>query len=426
MAMETAKQRTASPTLDLSRLQQTLASQDLAWLLERLRQRLTNGQALRGVITLRRATSEQRDAVDRLLGRPPSRGTSLSVELEQLEAKLKNAELCSNLTEAVEALIGQVTNARDLRLKSAARWRELFDEEHRQYANGASQHNWLDDLQSSGLLRRLSGNRLSGARELLIQTRAVLAVLPCRGLPLAELAATTLGSSHALDAGSPVATLVLRSIVESEIKGKKARRDAWASLGVMLDELSSPVLTLNLTADNESLTGRSLNLYSSVGEPCRTSIRQLLRHPPRFRSGETGPFVYVCENPTVVSAAANRLGMRSAPLVCIEGQPKTAATILLRGLVAAGVQLKYHGDFDWSGIQIANLIVTRHGATSWQFGAEAYARHTAGTKLVGTPVPACWDDRLTPAMLSAGRAIHEEQVLSGLLDDLAVSQRFHK
>jgi uncharacterized protein (TIGR02679 family) len=247
----------------------------------------------------------------------------------------------------------------------------------------------------------------------------VFAVLPCRGLPLAELAATTLGSSHALDAGSPVATLVLRSIVQSEIKGKMARRDAWASLGVMLDELSSPVLTLNLTGDTESTTGRSLNLHSSAGEPCRTSIRQLLRDAPHFESTSIGPCVYVCENPTVVSAAANRLGTRSAPLVCIEGQPKTAATFLLRNLVAAGVQLKYHGDFDWSGIQIANLIVNRHGAKPWQFGAEAYARHTAGTKLVGTPVPACWDDRLTPAMLSAGRAVHEEQVLPELLDDLA-------
>lgn len=417
--METAKQRTASPTLDLSRLQQTLASQDLSWLLERLRQRLANGQALRGIVTLRSASSEQRDAVDRLLGRPPSRGTSLSIDLTQLEATLRNAELCSSLTDAVEAIVGPVANLREQRSQINAQWAALFDEEHRHYPIAASQHLWLDDLNGSGLLRRLSGNRVAVAHELLLQTRAVFAVLPCRGLPLAELAATTLGSSHALDAGGPVATLVLRSIVQSEIKGKKARRDAWASVGVMLDELSSPVLTLNLTADTESLTGRSLNLHASAGEPCRTSIRQLLRDAPRFESASIGPCVYVCENPTVVSAVANRLGSRSRPLVCIEGQPKTAATILLRSLATAGVQLKYHGDFDWSGIQIANLIVNRHGAKTWHFGAEAYARHTSGTKLVGTPVQACWDERLTAAMLAAGRAIHEEQVLPDLLDDLA-------
>jgi hypothetical protein len=38
--------------------------------------------------------------------------------------------------------------------------------------------------------------------------------------------------------------------------------------------------------------------------------------------------------------------------------------------------------------------------------------------LTGSPVAASWDVELMPAMMRAGRAIHEEQVLDELLSDL--------
>jgi uncharacterized protein (TIGR02679 family) len=131
--------------------------------------------------------------------------------------------------------------------------------------------------------------------------------------------------------------------------------------------------------------------------------------------------VYVCENPNVVAAAAHRLGARSAPLVCVEGQPKTAARLLLTGLAAAGVRLAYHGDFDWPGLRIANLIIRRHGAVPWRMNAADYARAAGGSLLEGLPVDAVWDERLRPAMQAAGRAVHEEQVLADLLADLATT-----
>jgi hypothetical protein len=41
-----------------------------------------------------------------------------------------------------------------------------------------------------------------------------------------------------------------------------------------------------------------------------------------------------------------------------------------------------------------------------------------GTELRGRPIPADWDSDLMPAMIAAGKAIHEERILDGLLDDL--------
>jgi uncharacterized protein (TIGR02679 family) len=146
-----------------------------------------------------------------------------------------------------------------------------------------------------------------------------------------------------------------------------------------------------------------------------------LRHPPALNRENVGPAVYVCENPNVVAAAAHRLGARSTPLVCVEGQPKTAARLLLTGLAAAGVRLGYHGDFDWPGLRIANLIIRRHGAVPWRMSAADYARAAGGSVLEGLPVDAAWDERLRPAMQAAGRAVHEEQVLADLLGDLAMA-----
>ncbi|MBI3462343.1 MAG: TIGR02679 family protein [Planctomycetes bacterium] len=412
----------ATAKLDVPRLQTLFANEHLGWLLERLRQRLENGQPLRGSIKLNAATLAQRDAIDRLLGRPPSRGRSLVVGLDQLEATLRQAELCANLAEGVEAVLGPVKNLRAVRAEADERWRQLWSDA-RQRGSCTEQHDrWLTDLQTSGLLRRLSRNNIESARMLLEQAGRVIEALPACGVPLAEFSAVLLGDSHALDHGSPVGTLVMRAIADQagmrdEIDAE-ARRDAWASVGVLLDELSFPVLTLNLKGDPESLTGRSLNLHAAAGEPCRLTVRQLLRHPPQLDAAAVGRSVYVCENPTIVAAVANRLGARSAPLVCIDGYPRTASRVLLNRLAASGVQLHYHGDFDWSGIQIANLVISRHGAKAWRFDSTSYQSYDGGLLLEGSPVVASWDALLMPAMLDSGRAIHEEQVLQDLLVDL--------
>ena len=419
----------ASSQNERQRLHETLGNEGLTWLLDRLRKQMERGRPLRGIVKLSHATAAQRDAVDRLFGRLPSMGTSLSVDLDQLEVILRHAGLCSDLSEAVEALIGPVANRRALRADEQARWEHLFDSQRG--ALDVGWHPWLASLQSSGLLRRLSANDVNAAGRLLSQAVTVLQKLPCHGIPLAELAAVMLGDSHALDRGQPVATLVLRAITEphaaavvgntprARAKAKAAqRRDAWASVGVMLDELSSPVLVLNLKGDHESLTGRSLNLHSAAGEPCRLSVRQMLRHPPIFEPDNVGPVVFVCENPTVVAASAHRLGSRSVSLVCTDGQPKTATTLLLNQLASAGVRLMYHGDFDWPGIQIGNLVIQRHGAVPWRFDARSYALYRGGRELTGSPVAASWDVELMPAMIRAGTAIHEEQVLDELLSDL--------
>jgi uncharacterized protein (TIGR02679 family) len=158
--------------------------------------------------------------------------------------------------------------------------------------------------------------------------------------------------------------------------------------------------------------------HREAGEPYRLSVRQLLRDVPDFDVvRETR--IYICENPNVISAAANRLGVASAPLVCVEGQPRTAARLLLERLATAGARLAYHGDFDWGGIHIGNAVIGDFGASAWRFSAPDYEMTRGGRKLTGRPASARWDSALSSAMKRAGRAVHEEQVMNDLLSDLS-------
>ncbi|KWX10144.1 hypothetical protein TR74_05390, partial [Carbonactinospora thermoautotrophica] len=62
-------------TPDLDRLRRVLGGEDLRWLVDRMWSRLARDLPLDGDVTLRAATPAQRQAVARLLGRAPGRGT---------------------------------------------------------------------------------------------------------------------------------------------------------------------------------------------------------------------------------------------------------------------------------------------------------------------------------------------------------------
>lgn len=403
------------------RLRATLGTPELAWLVARVRQRLERGRPVGGTAVLRDPTAVQRAAVEALLGRTPRAGGRLSVDLEELDELIRHSQLAGGLEDAVTQLCGPVTNRAALTARREQAWAKALAAAERRIGDRAPLRSWLTDIVATGLLRRAaSGDPATGAR-LLDQALTVADRLPATGIPLAELAASTLGDSHALDRGRPAGTLTVRAAariggVNLDADGND-RRDAWAAVGVLCDELSAPALVLNLRAQARSLTGHVLALHTDASEPARLSLRQLLRHPPTFTRTVTGARVFVCENPTVVAAAATRLGA-TAPLVCVEGQRKTAARVLLNLLSTAGIELAYHGDFDWGGLRVGNVIVRDHGACPWRFTAADYQATTGGAPLRGNPVAARWDPTLAPALARAGRAVHEEQVLDTLLDDL--------
>jgi uncharacterized protein (TIGR02679 family) len=408
---------------DPDRLRRMLGSPDTAWLLDRVRRRLAAGQRLTGTVSLTSATPEQRRAAARLLGRRAGGGASLSVSLDELDALLRRSGAApGGLDDVVELLVGAVPDRGAL----AAAWAEALAPLGPLVSARPELAPWRDWLDALGMVRRL-GSEPAQALALVSTVIRVLDLLPDPGgIALGTLAARATGHAHGLDDGEPVATLVLaaaRVLAGAPPTGDSSaagRRRAWAAVGVHRDELSSTVLCLGLPGLPGSPTGQTLTLARDAGEPCVLTLRQLGRDEVDLGVGSG--LVRVCENPIVVASAADDLGSACPPLVCVAGQPSTAAWRLLDLLVAQGATIAYHGDFDWGGLRIGNALRERIPWRPWRFDTETYeSLNVVGGPLVGRAVDATWDERLRPALERRGTKVEEEIVLADLLADLRMA-----
>ena len=282
---------------------------------------------------------------------------------------------------------------------------------------------WVAELRRDGTLTRLV---TQGDTELLGQAVRMLEFLDGRGpdagsagpIALPALAAQITGDTKALNHGTGLATLVLRALALRAGVARPAsaaeRRELWDRAGVLVDDLASRVLVLNLPAQGEGL-GEWLTGAARYGTPFQVTLHQLVTHPIRVSC----PRIFVCENPAVLRRACAELGAACPPLVCTEGRPSAAFHRLMDLAVAAGAELWYHGDFDWPGVAIAADVITRHGGRPWRMAASDYGRAPrSGVGLGGDPVATPWDRRLCEAMRVAGHAVYEETVGDQLLADL--------
>lgn len=384
------------------------------------------GGAVRS-FTLRDLDEAEREALAGLLGWAAVPEGPIRIRCSALDEALRSSAVASGLVEVLEELGGPL---RDLQ---AERHNEMEAQERMWLA--ASEHpavlrhpplvRWLEELRELGLVKR-NAKALGWAEEELLE-RALQMVdrLPARGIPLSVLASEVLGDAHGLDPGRPLATIALRAVAHLLDRGTipgdaAARRLAWEAVGVLCDPLSVHVLVLGIRPRGGGRLARTLHEAAEEGEPQRLTLRELERAELRWQAGAD---VFVCENPSIVVAAADRLGSQVAPLVCVEGVPSTAASLLLRRLGEAGCRLRFRCDFDWAGIRIGQGLAALPGASPWRFSEVDYVEALSSIRdpapLSGTPQPAPWDPALPERMAARGAAVYEEQLVERLLADLA-------
>jgi uncharacterized protein (TIGR02679 family) len=394
-------------------------------LLERARRSLERtGGDLSGWVSLSQPDDAERKAIIGITGQyRDTRTTRITVRLANLDHAVRETTGRS-LPELLTEMAGPLRNrpaerstlagARDVVIRAA--------ETSSLHASCGWYRDWLAEIMRDGSLTKLINQ---GEQARLGQAVRVLEYLAGRtSVPvlLPALAADITGDTKALNHGTVLSTLVLRALAIKTGTGRPGtageRRDLWEESNVVVDDLASRVLVLNMSAEGRGLA-EWLAGAARFGVPFYITLHQLMTMPLMVR----GALVHVCENPAVLRRAAAELGSGSAPLLCAEGRPSAAFHQLADAIVNGGGELRYHGDFDWPGLAIASSVMRRHGARPWRMSAADYIAGVRADaeylRLAGTPQPTPWDPELGELMAATGRVLYEESVADALISDLS-------
>lgn len=362
-----------------------------------------------GTVMLDGLDRDGRHAVAPLVGRDVVKDR-VRVELAPLDALLRQRSGIGGLRAVCEAMLDRKLVDRSAQRDAAAAAREAplvaaraWLDAHPETAVRDWAEPWLASLRRAGAFRRVED-----AAAVLVVALEILAFLTCepRDISRNDLAAGHTGDAHALDDSAPLGQFVLRGLADvldvEPPRTSAARRHLWERFGVATDSISSTCLSLGIVsaASPRHLTGWDLD-----------------RSPLRLPEGGT---VFVCENPRVLEACAQRHG-GDVPMVCTSGEPNLVTLRVLRDIRRSGASLLYHGDFDWAGIAIANRLIATVDVRAWRMDTEDYLAwaRTDGPKLVGSVVVPSWSRTLGVAMQERGIGVHEESMLGVLLEDVA-------
>lgn len=389
---------------------------ELAQLWRSLRDRFEQGRPVSRV-RVGPLDERQRDALADLLGWRRIPGAFVYVSVSAVdEVFRKAADL--NARAVVEILTGPLGNRmaeRDAeREERDALWAWLA--RHPVVRAEPALDSWVEKVKRAGVI----DGSVTKTRELLERALAVVDALPGNGVPLSAFAQEVCGEEHALDDGNRLSTLVLRALAalhdEPEPPGAQERRALWERAGVACDALSTSVLVAGLRLNGQDPLANALRIWVNAGQACAVTLEQLRRAGPMSTDAST---VWVVENPSVVAMVLSRFGEACPPLVCTSGWPSSAAILLLRRLRDAGAELRYHGDFDGSGIRIAAYVCAKTGAVPWRMSHADYVEAVRPTgRKPGRVTDAPWDPQLASALRHHDVAVSEEQVAAQLLVDL--------
>ncbi|MGI5246482.1 TIGR02679 domain-containing protein [Dactylosporangium sp. CA-139066] len=364
------------------------------------------GGRLDGSVSIAAPTDDERLVVIGITGVYRPIGVSrLTVRLDAVEAHLR-ATRGVGLTDVLGPLRdrpGERQRAaveRDALLTVAAGSR---------HASSPWYQEWVDGIRRDGTLTRISRSGVDFHALI-----AVLDALPAAEEPMPAFAERLLGDTKAL-ADGPLRGLTLRALAAWHQvpvpAGAEQERALWDLAGVVLDDLASQVLVLNVPATG-GLLGSWLTDSAAARVPVRVTLHQLRLAPTTLTCAE----VFVCENPAVLRAA---VAGTSRPLICTEGVPSAAVHALLRS-AGPDTVIRWRNDLDWTGVRLTGAALARYpNAVPWRMDTATYLPHGAsGVPLLGTPAATPWEPALAETMTRTGRAVMEERILPLLLRDL--------
>ncbi len=344
------------------------------------------------------------------------------LDLARLEAALISQGVGLDLDEAL-AELGAPASARRQEIRASAARRQAARECVGAIVNTWGKpwcEEWVDWLFQSGQMVN------QGAESATLLVNTVRQILDrrqrCDGESMArnDLAVGLCGSAHALDDGLLLERCVRRALwhaLDRQVDYQDGRA-VWIAAGILTDRVSSPVLTWQLPLDPNSPLGSICQSATAAEVPIHLSAYALSNQEICFKA--QGPVLLV-ENPRLVEAAAERRLQRC--VISTNGNPATAVMTLVSAMLAAGIEVRHHNDFDVAGLGICRRLAEK-GCIPWHMGSMDYDAAVSKATEAGLELPVeqanCgatpWDPQLQSRINTLKAVVHEELLLDSLLD----------
>ena len=411
-----------------------------ARLMRELRKKWKSFGRTAGSVTLKNATEAERRAIGGIVGKSFADGT-VTITFQEFEQGLQKTRFAPiDMKTVLEEYFAAPLRTNQEQKEQAQRAREEFFGEllacfEDRGKNRSAAFDWIRELKG----RKKYGYQIlikefakdPKAAEILARNvgSALARLEETQGEEslLAVFAANISGNPHYFDRGTVAGQLLTHAVCfwkNADVpQGAYGWRERMQSVGIVPDNIASMVHVFGVRLETADGPHPAYEAFYHRKEPYVLTAENL-----RSVTGAKAEhnIVYVVENEMVFLYLAENAKDLDVSILCTSGQLRAAAIRLLDHLAESGAAIRYSGDLDPAGMDIADRLWQRYGNRLhlWRMGTEDYRESMSG-EVIGDGqlvklkrlknAELCQTAELVQKEKLAG---YQENLLGKLLDDV--------
>lgn len=356
-----------------------------------------------GTIFLKNLSEEDMEVLEGFFQKNLHGRKSVSISALRFEKALKESRFEDfSPKEVLELYFGEeLTGKKEQQREEEAKW-SLVLEESKKLCFDTAAEKWLEELgrgKSEICFYLRKRYREAGKDMEEVQRLLCLGIRVMNGFPyqkktleyLAVFSARMTGNPHAFDDGERDGQF-LRLLIQwdiayrgIEIKGTGIfpalqKQKYFLAVGILRDDISNYVLVSGIRAwKRQGEIHEGMEGFFQEKEPVQVPLSVVAN----WKKVECpGREIYIVENPSVFSMFCGKWAGQKA-CMCMNGQPRLSAILLLDLLAKAGIKVYYAGDFDPEGLLIAQKVKQyyRGETVYWKMSVQAYEKSKSAEKI---------------------------------------------
>lgn len=337
-------------------------------LLEGFRKKYLSYGKFSGTVTLKKLSRQDIEELEGFFGKNFHGQKSVSISAINFRSALQNSRYSEITPEKLLELFFEETmiGKREQRLLLEQQKREILNRMSKEYAETPAmlQFPELQQIAGSGDLAMWE-QRL----HLILQIFNHLPYRENKQMYLAVFAAQLTGNPHAFDRDTEGGTLLYKvvqldlnhrkiTLPNSEVFPMQRQQRQYLEVGILLDDISNCAMLYNVQAIKKNGTiHQGVEGFSKENDSMQVALSTIAEWKELHCVNRK---MYIVENPSVFALLCS--GRRADNLseeiscMCMNGQPRLSAIMVLDLLAKTGIEVYYAGDFDPEGLLIAQKL----------------------------------------------------------------------